>query len=128
MENIYHEEDRLILIHVVEHLHLPFLAGMKTIAVVKCLIYVFVTATTGAVLSKWKKGSRSPREGGLPAPSLFGSRKYLFPDLTEGLGNPRELERFERSKFQVNYISRNCQGVSQRARRKNNGNSRGWWE
>lgn len=31
MENIYHEEDRIILIHVVEQLHLPFLAGMKTI-------------------------------------------------------------------------------------------------
>ena len=30
MENIYHEEDRIILIHVVEQLHLPFLAGMKT--------------------------------------------------------------------------------------------------
>ena len=29
MENIYHEEDRIILIHVVEQLHLPFLAGMK---------------------------------------------------------------------------------------------------
>lgn len=26
MENIYHEEDRIILIHVVEQLHLPFLA------------------------------------------------------------------------------------------------------
>jgi len=38
MENIYHEEDKIILIHVVEQLHLPFLAGMKTIAVVKCLI------------------------------------------------------------------------------------------
>jgi len=34
MENIYHEEDKIILIHVVEQLHLPFLAGMKTIAVV----------------------------------------------------------------------------------------------
>jgi len=52
----------------------------------------------------------------------------IYFHLTEGLGNPRELERFERSKFQVNYISRNCQGVSQRARRKSNGNSRGWWE
>ena len=30
MENIYHEEDRIILIHVVEQLHLPFLAGMRT--------------------------------------------------------------------------------------------------
>ena len=40
MENIYHEEDRIILLHVVEQLHLPFLAGMKTISyiVAKCSI------------------------------------------------------------------------------------------
>jgi len=31
MENIYNEEDQIILIHVVEQRHLPLLAGMKTI-------------------------------------------------------------------------------------------------
>ena len=33
MENIYNEGDQVILLHVVEQPHLPFLAGMKTIIV-----------------------------------------------------------------------------------------------